>query len=387
MESSGFILHQPKSVLRSHLDARHMHDSQNRAYHHQKPETRSKPFIIPVFLPNIGCPHQCIFCNQAAITRMKQEIPSPKKLDKIINHFLRYRGKQRDLTQIAFFGGNFLGLRASHMIPLLQEAGKFVTAGKVDSLRFSTRPDTINQKTLDMLNSFPVSTIELGVQSMDDHVLTMSKRGHTSIDTQKAVGLLKKRNYEIGLQMMVGLPGDDETKAQYTGRKIVDLCPDFVRIYPTVVLAESRLARWYQNGKYTPIPLEQCITLVKNLYLLLRKNDIRVVRMGLQASEHFEKATEILAGPYHPAFGHLVFSRIFLDMATAILESEVSDRDEICMAVHPRSISKLRGIKNINIEILKRKFNIKSIKVISEPTISQESLIVNDRLRQFLQYP
>jgi histone acetyltransferase (RNA polymerase elongator complex component) len=342
------------------------------------PETRNKPFIIPVFLPHIGCPHQCAFCNQSTITSIKGKIPSPEKLQEIVNNYLKYKGKDRGLVQIAFFGGNFLGLRAADIESWLQEAGKFVTAGSVDSLRFSTRPDTINNEILNIINPFPVSTIELGVQSMDDHVLAMSKRGHTSADTKKAVRLLKEQNYEIGLQMMVGLPGDDETNAQLTGRRLVDMSPDFVRIYPTVVLAGSLLAKWYQNGKYAPIPLEQCISLVKNLYLLFRENDIKVIRMGLQASEDLEKGSEILAGPYHSAFGHLVFSRIFLDMATTILESEVSVRDEVCIKVHSRSISKMRGLKNINIEILKRKFNIKSIKVISEPSLAEDSMIIND---------
>jgi len=378
MGSSGFIPDKPRSVLRSCLRATHTNSIQHPASNIQKPETRNKPFIIPVFLPHIGCPHQCAFCNQSAITSIKGKIPSPEKLHKIVNNFLKYKGKDRGLVQIAFFGGNFLGLRAADIESWLHEAEKFVTAGRVHSLRFSTRPDTINNETLDILNPFPVSTIELGVQSMDDHVLAISKRGHTSADTKKAVRLLKERNYEIGLQMMVGLPGDDETKAQLTGRRIADMSPDFVRIYPTVVLAGSLLAKWYQNGKYAPIPLEQCITLVKNLYLLFREKDIKVIRMGLQASEDLEKGSEILAGPYHSAFGHLVFSRIFLDMATSILESEISVRDEVCIKVHPRSISKMRGLKNSNIEILKRKFNIKSIKIISEPSLAEDSLIVNN---------
>ena len=383
MESSGFIPNKPKSVLRSYNSAMHLEANQNPASRIQKSETRRKPFIIPVFLPNIGCSHQCVFCNQGAITGIKQKIPSPEKLHQIVNKFLKYKGKDRDLIQIAFFGGNFLGLRATHIQSLLHEAGKFVTAGKVDNLRFSTRPDTINNETLDILNPFPVSTIELGVQSMDDHVLATSKRGHTSADTKKAVRLLKKRNYEIGLQMMVGLPGDDKTKAQLTGQNIADMSPDFVRIYPTVVFAGSLLARWYENGKYTPIPLEQCITLTKKLYLLFRKNDIRVIRMGLQVSENFEKDAEILAGPYHPAFGQLVFSQIFLDMVTSILNSGKYTQDEIIIKVHPRSVSNMRGLKNRNVEMLKKKYNIKLITIIPEPSLAEDSLTANDCLRRF----
>jgi histone acetyltransferase (RNA polymerase elongator complex component) len=371
MESSGFIPDKPKSVPRSCLLATHMQSN-------HKPEARNKPFIIPVFLPHIGCPHQCAFCDQNAITGVKRKIPSAEKLYKIVNNFLQYKSKDRNLVQIAFFGGNFMGLRSENIESLLHEAGKFVASGSVDSLRFSTRPDTITNETLDILTSFPVSTIELGVQSMDNHVLTMSKRGHTAADTKKAVQLLKERNYEIGLQMMVGLPGDDETKTQLTGSRIVDMSPDFVRIYPTVVLAGSLLAKWYQSGKYAPIPLERCITLVKNLYLLFRKNGIKVIRMGLQASEDLEKGSEILAGPYHSAFGHLVFSRIFLDMTTSILNLKKYAQDEIIIKVHPRSISKMRGLKNRNIETIKRKFDFKSIKIISEPTLAEDSLIIND---------
>jgi len=217
----------------------------------------------------------------------------------------------------------------------------------------------------------------LGVQSMDDHVLAMSKRGHTSADTKNAVRLLKERDYEIGLQMMVGLPGDDETKAQLTGRRLADMSPDFVRIYPTVVLSGSLLAKWYQNGKYTPMPLEQCITLVKNLYLMFRENGIKVIRMGLQASEDLEKGSEILAGPYHSAFGHLVFSRIFLDMATSILNSEKYAQDEIIIKVHPRSISKMRGLKNRNIKMLKQKYNIKSLSILPDHTLEKDKVKVN----------
>lgn len=314
---------------------------------------------------------------------MKHKIPSAEKLHQIINRFLKYKKKNRYLVQIAFFGGNFLGLSTSQIEALLHEAGKFVTAGSADSLRFSTRPDTINDKSLDILASFPVSTIELGVQSMNDHVLAMSKRGHTSADTTKAVQLLKERNYEIGLQMMVGLPGDDDSKAQLTACQLVDLSPDFVRIYPTVVLAGSLLAEWYQNKEYIPISLDPCITLVKKLYLLFRKNNIKVIRMGLQASKDLEKGSEIIAGPYHSAFGHLVFSRIFLDMAMSILNPIRNTENEISIKVHPRSISNMRGLKNKNIEILKAKYDIKSIKIIPEPSLATNSLMVNDCLRHF----
>ncbi|HUV51185.1 MAG TPA: radical SAM protein [Anaerolineae bacterium] len=336
-----------------------------------------KPFIIPVFLPNVGCPHQCAFCNQTAITGKKRKTISAEKLGSYINEFLNYRRPCRKGVQIAFYGGNFLGLKSDYAGSLLNEASKFVSQGKVDSIRFSTRPDTVNNERLDSIKDFPVATIELGVQSMDDRVLTMAMRGHSSVDTEKAVCLLKERNYEIGLQMMVGLPGDDETGALETGRRIAEMKPGFVRIYPTVVLVGSVLADWYKKGEYVPLPLEQCVTLVKNLYLLFKKNRINVIRMGLQASEGLDKRSTMLAGPYHPAFGDLVYSEIFLDKAESILESKEKLHDIISIKVNPKNISKMRGLKNRNIKILKQKFHVRSVEIIPDMTLSENMLEID----------
>ncbi|MFC1811976.1 elongator complex protein 3 [Thermodesulfobacteriota bacterium] len=341
------------------------------------PATRTRPLIVPVFLPHAGCPHRCAFCNQAAVTQVSQLALSPEKLQSKIVEFLNFNRKARHPVQIAFFGGNFLGLKENDIIPLLGEAEKFVTAGKVDSIRISTRPDTIHEERLNILKKYTVSTIELGVQSMDNRVLATAKRGHTASDTERAVTLLKERNYEVGLQMMVGLPGDNETKSTTTGRRIADLRPDFVRIYPTVVLSDSLLAQWYAEGKYTPLTLEACVTLVKKLYLLFKGEQIPVIRMGLQASEELEKGATVLAGPYHPAFGHMVHSEIFLDMAISILESEKPLNGGILIKVHPLSISKMRGLKNKNIETLKHRFQIQSLEVVPDPSLAEDRLIIS----------
>ena len=342
-----------------------------------------KPFIVPVFLPNIGCPHKCIFCNQTAITGTKQKIPSPEEISLQINQFLSYKGKNRSPIQVSFFGGNFLGLKIDFITSLLREATKFVIAGRVDSIRFSTRPDTINYERLDILKKFPVATIEIGVQSMDDKVLCLSERGHTSTNTEKAVSILKERNYEIGLQMMTGLPNDNREIAIYSAKRIAALSPDFVRIYPTLVLKNTILSGWYKKREYTPMPLEQCVTLVKDIYLLFREKEIPVIRMGIQASEHVQRESAILAGPYHPAFGHLVHSEIFLDMASSIIESAIESNiksgeidccDSVGIKVHPQSISKMRGLKNRNIEILKTRFHINSLKIIPDFSVKKDKV-------------
>ena len=245
----------------------------------QNSESSVRPFIIPVFLPHMGCPHRCAFCNQAAITHSKQNKFPLERIDKYIDTFLNYSGKQRMPVQLAFYGGNFLGLKPDYIKSLLVTASQFVTAGRIDNIRFSTRPDTVDQQRLDLISDAPVLTVELGVQSMDDRVLALSKRGHKSSDTEKAVELLKKRGYEIGLQMMVGLPGDDKYKTFATGRRIAKLSPDFVRIYPAVVLENSLLAKWYRQGNYVPWSLGFCVSIVKELYLFFRKKNIPVIRM------------------------------------------------------------------------------------------------------------
>lgn len=352
-------------------------NSRRRASGARLPASGTRPFIIPIFLPHMGCPHQCAFCNQTAITRERRRVLSPEQLRARIDAFLGFRGKPRHNTQIAFFGGNFLGLKEADIRSLLDEASKFVSAEKADSIRISTRPDTIQKDRLDILSGYPVSTVELGVQSMDDGVLTRAKRGHTAGHTERAVGLLKEHPYEIGLQMMVGLPGDDERKSMNTARRIADLKPDFVRIYPTVVLRDSLLAQWYEAGKYTPLTLDACVTLVKKLYLLFRDKKIPVIRMGLQASEGLENDGAILAGPYHPSFGHMVHSEIFLDAATAALEAEKVRKGRVCIHVHPRSISKMKGHKNRNVHFLKERFKIESIEIVPDVSMPEDTLSIS----------
>lgn len=332
-----------------------------------------RPFIIPIFIPHAGCPHRCVFCNQSSITGSDSK-PSNIGVSDQIARFLKFKGKRRDFVQIAFFGGNFLGIKADEMKHLLAEAAEFVRAGYAGSIRFSTRPDTVDGRRLNMIKEFPVATVELGVQSMDNRVLSAAKRGHTASDTEKAIQRLKKLNYEIGLQLMVGLPEDTPARLRASARRVARLKPDFIRIYPTVVLADSPLAKWYQTGCYTPLGLNEAVGEVKDIYRIFKNENIRVIRMGLQATEDLEKDSTILAGPYHPAFGHLVYSAIFLDAASAALKSGKTKGGTVALYVHPRSISKMRGLENKNIHILKEKFKLKSVKVIPDGSLGQDEL-------------
>jgi len=350
---------------------------QNPVTSDQRQETRIRPFIIPIFLPHAGCPHQCVFCNQVSITGVKHEAVEPDKIRIQIREFLKYRKENRKPVQIAFFGGNFLGLKLEEIKSWLNLAGEFISQGLVDGIRFSTRPDTIDAERLDIVENYPVSTVELGVQSMDDRVLALAGRGHSASDTIRAVKALKQRQLDIGLQIMVGLPGDNETLSLISAEKTAALRPDFVRLYPTIVIKNSPLARWYQNGTYAPLCLEEAVTRVKNLYQFFSRHNIKIIRMGLQASQDFEDGQTVFAGPYHPAFGHLVLSEIFYDKAVAAIESAGFTTGRLSILVNPRSISKLRGLNNSNINKLKARFEQDSVEVMPDSSLAEEELWIN----------
>ena len=342
----------------------------------QYPASSNRPFIIPIFLPHAGCPHQCVFCNQVSITGKNQKAINPDQIRSQILQFLEYKNDRRKPVQISFYGGNFLGLKFDEITDLLDLATGFVRQGQVDSIRFSTRPDTITLDRLNIISEYPVETVEIGAQSMDDHVLALAERGHSAADTVRAVEQLKEHQFIIGVQMMVGLPGDNEDRSLSTAEKIAALQPDFVRIYPTVVVNKSKLARWYQNGTYAPLSLAEAVTGVKKLYLIFKKDNIRIIRMGLQTSEDLANDSTVLAGPNHPAFGHMVYSEIFFDAAQEVLDSMKTFSDTISISVNPRSISKMRGLNNLNIKKLKENYDLKTVEVVPDASLAADELKV-----------
>lgn len=327
-------------------------------------------------MPHAGCPHRCVFCNQSSITGVDSRHLKISVTDQV-ERFLKFKSQRRNNVQIAFFGGNFLGIKTDEIKRLLAEATQFIKVGRVSSIRFSTRPDTVDDRRLNMIKEFPVATIELGVQSMDDRVLSATKRGHTAADTEKAIQCLKEFDFEIGLQIMVGLPGDTPERLRASVQRIVALKPDFIRIYPTLVLAGSPLAAWYKKGDYVPLSLEDAVTQVTALYRVFKNENIRVIRMGLQATEDLEKEASILAGPYHPAFGHLVHSQIFLDKAISALKSVNPRGNGVVLHVHPQSVPKMRGLKNDNIKKLRATLDLQSLEIVSDNSLKEDQLKVS----------
>ena len=269
---------------------------------------KKRQLIIPIFIPQQGCPHQCVFCNQSKITG-QEKLPDTAYVADTVGAYLKtWKGSGK--REIAFYGGSFTGLDSSVQERFLDTAFGFIHRGLIDSIRVSTRPDYITDEGLLLLKRYKVETVELGVQSMVNEVLRFSGRGHTAADTVTAVALLKKYGFKVGLQFMPGLPGDTSETILYTASKIVELQPDFVRIYPTIVVRDTPLEKMYVTGLYRPWSLADMIDICRKLVSLFNAHGIIIIRLGLQSTETLEQG--IVAGPYHPSLRELVVKDAYL---------------------------------------------------------------------------
>ncbi|MDE7098073.1 MAG: radical SAM protein, partial [Ruminococcus sp.] len=310
---------------------------------------------ISIFIPHIGCPHKCSFCDQRTISGT-QKAPTGAEVREICSKALA-ESKSLENTEIAFFGGSFTAIPKSYMCELLLAVQDFIGEGKFKGIRISTRPDYITPGILDILKEYGVKSIELGAQSMVNHVLEANERGHTAEDVYKASDLIKSYGFELGLQMMIGLyesTADDELE---TMEKIIEIRPDTVRIYPVVVLKNTKLGELYKSGSYRMFTFEQVVNMSSSAMAEFERNGIRVIKCGLHASEFVEK--DMLGGFYHPAFRELCEGLIYrYNMEYYINET---DRNYI-FAVNSLCISKAVGQKKSNIEYFSRQgINIKII--------------------------
>ncbi len=299
---------------------------------------------ISIFVPHIGCPNKCSFCNQRYITGTCKA-PNADDVEKAVITAVKSKKYNPKTTEIAFFGGSFTAINRNYMISLLEAASAFVRIGLVNGIRISTRPDAIDDEILLLLKKYNVTAIELGAQSFNNYVLKMNNRGHTAQDTEEAARLIRKHGFELGLQIMTGLYADDNESLERTSKKVIELKPDTVRIYPTVVLKDTDLAAFYIDGVYKPQTLSEAIKICSKLYLMLTKEGINVIRLGLHSIED----GAYIAGPWHPAFSELCQSQIML---TKVL-THLFDKGEYIIYVGKSDVSKMSGQRKSNIKFLK----------------------------------
>lgn len=320
-----------------------------------------KHLNIPIFIPHLGCPNGCVFCNQKKISGhagfSRDDVK--KELDVA---FATVTGEIP--VQIAYFGGSFTGIDREDMLFLLETAKTYIDAGRCDSVRVSTRPDYIDEEILGILKRYGVKTIELGIQSMDDRVLLASKRGHTAADTARAAALVKAHGFELVGQMMTGLPASTKEKEIETANRICEMGADGARIYPTVVFRDTALANMAEQGEYVPFTEETAIDRTAAVLDVFLARGVPVIRVGLQATELLTSGEETAGGGYHPALGELVYSRCFRDAVERELCKTKTSGKYAEISVHPADLSKMIGQKGTNREYLQERFSLRGIRFI-----------------------
>ena len=303
----------------------------------------SKHKNLSIFIPHLGCPNQCSFCDQRSISGA-QKAPTVEEVAAVCDEFLpKENGTD---YEIAFFGGSFTAIDCTYMTELLKTAYSFVKQGRAMGIRISTRPDCIDPEILDILKQYGVTSIELGAQSMQDEVLKLNLRGHTEKDVEKAAELIKQYGFSLGLQMMTGLYGQKDYMAYAvdTARKFVALKPDTVRIYPTVTLKNTMLEQVFLSGEYVPPNIDETVEICAQLMEIFDRADVKIIKMGLHADTGMED--KIVAGPYHPAFRELCLAKQKLNKIKQQLTNKTPK--SITIKVNPKQLSQWKGQKNSN---------------------------------------
>ena len=320
---------------------------------------QKRTYHIPIFVPHKGCPHDCVFCNQKKITG-HTDVCDVDGITTTVEEYLSSiakNGSREDAhIEVAFFGGSFTGIERDVQEEYMRAVEPYIKTGAIDGIRCSTRPDYINDDVLTMLKGYGMSVIELGVQSADDKVLSITNRGHSFEDVERAAKLIKSYGISLGLQMMTGLPGDTYEGCIATAKKIADLEPDCVRIYPTLVMEGTHLAKMYTDGTYRPQTIDEAVELVSEIIPIFADKNIDIIRIGLQTTDNVNSDTVI--GPYHPAFAELCYGRI---ERNRIEERIVADNMKDCILEisAPKSrFSKITGHKKSNTLYFKEKYNI-----------------------------
>ena len=329
---------------------------------------------IPIFIPHLGCPNQCVFCNQRLISgRISFDEASVKQeIDTALSTVT-----SDDEVEIAFFGGSFTGIDRNLMIRLLELAQGYLVRGLVGSIRCSTRPDYIDGEILEILSRYGVRAIELGLQSTCDRVLTLSKRGHSLEDEIRACRLIRNMGFELVGQMMIGLPGSTAEDEVQTARNIVKWGCSAVRIYPTVVFKDTELCGMCENGEYSALTLEEAVERGAEVLKIFSDSSLSILRIGLCSSDNLSSADCYFAGPNHPAIGELIEGKLYYDKICERLSDIPCEGKHLVINAPLKETSKIIGQKRIYKEKLTRRFGLKSIKVIEDARLEKYNILIS----------
>ena len=323
---------------------------------------------IPVFIPHLGCPNQCVFCNQRSISEHKDfcEESVRDEIEQVLSTL-----RLEDEAEIAFFGGSFTGIDRALMCRLLDLAESYVKSGRVQSIRLSTRPDYIDDEILSILSSYSVKTVELGLQSMDDAVLSACRRGHTAQEAEVACRAVVNAGFSLVGQMMIGLPAATPESEIQTAQKIIDLGASAVRIYPTVVFYDTPLCEMAQHGHYAPLTVEEAVERTAPVLQLFRARALPCIRVGLCATESLTSPNAVYAGPNHPALGEMILGEcLYQKVKAAVLQAGLA-KEGIVLEVPQKELSATVGQHRRNIEKLQRETGVTVHRVIANESITE----------------
>ncbi|MBQ7152771.1 MAG: radical SAM protein [Clostridia bacterium] len=315
---------------------------------------------IPVFIPHLGCPHRCVFCDQRTISGAS--VPDPEKIRADLDRALSTLDGN-DVCEIAFFGGSFTGIGIPLMTELLSAAADCIvkSCGKIDSIRLSTRPDYIDEAVLSVLKQYPVKTVELGIQSTDDNVLALSRRGHTAEQALRACAAVKAAGFALVGQMMVGLPGSTEEAEIRTAQDICKAGADAARIYPTVVFYGTELAQMTERGEYEPLDEKEAVRRTAHILKVLDEAKVPCIRIGLCASENLASPELVLGGANHPALGEMVRGEILFEtICQQLAGMDVRGRD-VTVLVPRGQLSQAVGQHRYNADRLTKSYGLRSV--------------------------
>ena len=333
-------------------------------------------YIIPIFVPHQGCPNACVFCNQKSISGECKKV-TREDVKKTIDYYLKNFENDNTEKEIAFFGGSFTAIEKERQEELLEIANEYIKDKKVSSIRISTRPDCIDKDILKFLKKNKVKIIELGVQSANDYVLEKAKRGHTFEDVVKASKLIRRYGFELGHQIMIGLPESTRQDELETAVALCKLKPKMVRIYPVLVVKNTELEKMYNNDEYEPLTLEQAVDRAKEVYYIFNKKRIPVIRLGLQNTDTISnpknEKSEIVAGPFHPAFRQLVEASIWYDAMVTKIKSTTVKAKIVEIRVNPENVNNAIGHKKENIKKIKELYDV-DVKVVGDDTLRPEKI-------------
>ena len=348
-----------------------------------------KQYIIPIFVPHLGCPNECTFCNQRKISGQLKNV-TEKDVRDTIEYYLSSFKEKDTYKEVAFFGGSFTAIDEELQEKLLSVAYEYVKDKKIDGIRVSTRPDCIDRKVLKRLKKYKVKTIELGVQSTNNYILQKCKRGHTFEDVKKASKLIRWKGFTLGHQMMVGLPESTKLDELNTARDLAKLKPKIVRIYPVLVIRGTELEKEYKEGKYEPLTVEQAVERCKELCYFFGKKKINVIRVGLQNTDTIcnpnNKGSEVVSGPYHETFRQLVESAMYYDMVVEKIKKFNTKVKEVEIRVNPQTVNNVVGYKRQNIEKLKEFYDVDVIvKQDIKYPVEKIDVVVTKEYKDFLE--